>query len=255
MRFCIAKSVEAGGNLNHVKFNSWYDLILLGLGLAKSPHEAASMSTLCRPRAALALAVTTGISCSSSAALLALHRSEEPETGLLLREVDPAGLHSTLANGSCDMAIAFDNMAAMHGWDAEPLWQEELAVALPKRSVLATRAEITIELLRTHPVQLWPPDADRAVGTELVKKEGTVADMTAIASFELLALLVAAGYCVGIAPLRRIEQAQAWGIVARPLAGRPLALSTLLLRAPQAGSPAAERFAERARRIAASRLS
>ncbi|EPN9802919.1 hypothetical protein CJU54_04480 [Pseudomonas aeruginosa] len=212
------------------------------------------MSTLCRPRAVIALAITSGISRSWSAALLSLHRNEEPETGLLLREVAQADLRMSLADGSCDVAIALGGTEAPN-WVAEVLWQEELVAALPRCSLLAARAEITIDILRAHPIQLWPSDVDKAFRAQFVEAGDPVAGTTAIGSFELLALQVAAGYCVGIAPRPCIEQARAWGIVARPLAGKPPLLSTTLLRTTQRCFPAADRFAERARRIAASRLS
>ncbi len=68
-------------------------------------------------------------------------------------------------------------------------------------------------------------------------------------SFELMAVLVAAGYGIGFAGKSRIDTARKLGIVMRPLAGSPNDLSTYLLRSHSMRSSSAERLIERARNL------
>ncbi|MEF3065549.1 LysR substrate-binding domain-containing protein, partial [Pandoraea apista] len=70
-------------------------------------------------------------------------------------------------------------------------------------------------------------------------------------SFELMAVLVAAGYGVGVSLSSRISQAHNWGIVKRPLAGGPYSIRAQLLWPRSRKEPAIDRFAERAAKITA----
>ncbi|VFR90262.1 Regulatory protein, LysR-family [plant metagenome] len=72
-----------------------------------------------------------------------------------------------------------------------------------------------------------------------------------MASFEMLALKVAAGYGVGISAQSRVARAHEWGISTRPLADGPYEIVTHLQRREGETSPASERFERRARQVAA----
>jgi len=72
-----------------------------------------------------------------------------------------------------------------------------------------------------------------------------------VTSFDLLAVLVAAGFAVGIAPRSHIARARGWGVAMRPLTNGPYLISTQLLRKANGSARAVERFAERAVKVAA----
>lgn len=211
------------------------------------------MTTVCSSPMAIALAVTKDISQSSLPALLALQRAEEPQSSVRIHEISPNDLYPGLSSGRFNVALALE-ADARPGWASEPLWHDELALALPLRSPLLASSEITVNRLQSYNVLLWPASARsslRGQFAELIEDAGS--ESTA-SSFELMATLVAAGYCVGIAPCSRITQSRGWGIVLRPLAGGPHRLTTELLRARPHCAPAVERFAERAQRLAGDHL-
>lgn len=252
MRFCINKSVEAHGNLNHVKFNSWYALALIFLAWSKPCETILIPISCCARQTTISLAVSPGVPRPMLAGLLAAHRQEEPATQLLLREVAGSEVPAHLTGGECDIAITC-NLRIAADWIATYLCDDELAVAVSAGSPSHARGEATLDSLRAQPVCIWPPEAREKLFAETLDEKDDVADVSATSSFELLALLVAAGYCLGIAPQSRIAQARSWGILARPLADERKMLSTALLRLPGHCSPVVERFAERAGRIATSR--
>lgn len=71
-----------------------------------------------------------------------------------------------------------------------------------------------------------------------------------VASFEMLALKVAAGYGVGISTQSRIERAHGWGLSMRSLADGPYEVVTYLQRPYVQATPATERFERRALQVA-----
>lgn len=72
-----------------------------------------------------------------------------------------------------------------------------------------------------------------------------------VASFEMLALNVAAGYGVGICTQSRIERAHGWGLIMRSLVDGPYEVVTYLQRPYVQATPATERFERRALQVAA----
>src|SRR3546814_9420619 len=85
--------------------------------------------------------------------------------------------------------------------------------------------------LHCQPVRIRPREARTKLFDEAFVEEDDAADVSYASSFQLLALVVAAGCCVGLAPQSRIVQARPWGILARTVAGKST-LITALLRLP-----------------------
>ncbi len=190
----------------------------------------------------LKLAVSTGVLSPLLSNLLALQRAEEPETRVLLEEVPPTDLLQGLGSSHYDFGITWAT-SVEPPLRSQPLWHEELGLAVPSRSPLLAHAVIPAEALRRYSLiqtGLVPSD-------ELLRQlEGPLQDAS---SFELMAVLVAAGYAVGVAPRSRISRVLDWGIVWRPLAGGPHSVRAQLLRSGSTHEPAADRFAERAAKI------
>ncbi len=143
--------------------------------------------------------------------------------------------------------------ALLYRWwcrSADCVGHDELAIALPVGSPLLAGAEITIDMLLAYKVLLWPPTARTLLSGQSAAVVEDADSGPAASSFELMATLVAAGYCVGVAPRSRITRARGWGIVLRPLVGGPHRLTTEFLRTRQHCPPAVERLAARAQRLA-----
>ncbi|WP_177497610.1 MULTISPECIES: substrate-binding domain-containing protein [Gammaproteobacteria] len=192
----------------------------------------------------LKLAASPGALSPLLANLLALQRAEEPETQVLLEEAPPEDLLHGLGSGRYDFGITWTT-SAEPSLRSQPLWNEELGIAVPSRSPLLVHAAIPSEALQLYPLI----QACIALSDDLLRQLDC--PLQDASSFELMAALVAAGYGIGVAPRSRISQAHGWGIVCRPLAGGPHSVRVQLLRAGSKQEPAADRFAERAAKITA----
>lgn len=200
----------------------------------------------------LKLAVSPDALSPRLASLLALQRAEEPDTVVIPQEILSADLVCGLEDGIYDIGMALEATATVFTMNAQPLWADELALAVPLRSPLLAYPEVPLGALLHYPVLqrcLWACESlnqqvDAFFGPE---KHST----QAVTSFDLLAVLVAAGYGVGIAPRSRIVQARDRGVAIRPLANGPYPIRTQLLKPLGGCSSAIERFAARAAKIAA----
>ncbi|UBT80461.1 transcriptional regulator [Pseudomonas amygdali] len=179
--------------------------------------------------------------------LLALQRLEEPDTQILLEEVSPCARFQDLSDGRYNLSIAWTALTES-GLATQPLWREELALAVPARSPLLAHAAITPQALQHYPVIQTESASNPHMEALLTQIDRSPQKTT---SFELLAVLVAAGYGIGIAPRALIEQVRHWGITLRPFAGGPFVIQAQLHWPASKREPAADRFAKRAARIAA----
>lgn len=190
------------------------------------------------------LAASPGVLSPLLANLLALQRAEEPETQVLLEEVPAKDLLHGLTSGRYDFGITWTS-SVESSLRSQPLWREELGIAVPSRSPLLAHAAIPSEALRRYSLI----QTCIALSDDLLRQLDC--PLQDASSFELMLVLVAAGYGVGVAPRSLISQAHGWGIVWRPLAGGPHSVRAQLLRAGSKQEPAADRFAERAAKITA----
>jgi DNA-binding transcriptional LysR family regulator len=200
----------------------------------------------------LKLAVSADALSPQLATLLALQRAEEPEIVVLLQEVTSRSLVRGLENGIYDMGITSATTSTDQALNTRPLWGDELALAVPLRSPLLAHAEVSLDALLHYPLVRWCLRACETLSQQvdaLFRSEEQSAQETT--SFELMAVFVAAGYGVGIAPRSRILQARGWGVAMRPLANGPYLIRTQLLQSSRRSAPAVERFAERAAKVTA----
>lgn len=186
------------------------------------------------------------------ASLLALQRAEEPATVILLQEVAAGDLIRGLEDGTYDAGIALAGIMAVSAMNAQPLWADELALAVPLRSPLLAYPEVPLDALLHYPLLQWCLRACDALSQQVTARFGPeMHSAQEVTSFDLLAVLVAAGLAVGIAPRSHIARARDWGVAMRPLANGPYLIGTQLLRNPRGSARAVERFAERAVKVAA----
>ena len=200
----------------------------------------------------LRLAVSADALSPRLASLLALQRAEEPATLILPQEVAAGDLVRGLDDGTYDAGIALAGTMAVSAMNAQPLWSDELALAVPLRSPLLAYPAVSLDALLHYPLLQWCLWACEALRQQVdARFDPEMHSAKDVTSFDLLAVLVAAGFAVGIAPRSHIARARGWGVAMRPLANGPYLIGTQLLRKPHGSAPAVERFAERAEKVAA----
>ena len=218
-------------------------------GLGSSP--IAVFMNISSSTSILKIAVSSDVLSPKLATLLALQRAEEPDTQVSLTEVPAVDLFQGLNNGPYDAGITRRTSTTLP-LSTLPLWREELAVAMPLRSPLLAHGAITSEALRDYQL-IYGCTPSKETMSRLTDVLGCDQDRASstVTSFELMAVLVAAGYCIGIAPRSRILQARSSGIVMRPLAGNSVWVETDIFQSAGKGktTPAIERFIRRAQTI------
>lgn len=198
------------------------------------------------------IAVTCGIPLSPFSWLLQHQREDEPEAPVTLTEVTSAELSAGMVAGRYDVGLALRLPPQGTVLNSYVLWQEELAVAVPLRSPLLVHGDIRLEEVAAHPLIMWCPTACEALHEQIMPLLCGVRDkldvVQYVRSFELMTVLVAAGYGVCLFGRSSLAAARDFNIITRPLADAPHQLTTYLLCASQA-SPHVDRFARRAAEI------
>lgn len=198
------------------------------------------------------IAVSFGAFTANLTDLLSRQRIEEPQTEICLMETSFLEQEKGLKDGRYDLGLA---VAASTEADlqSELLWHDEIAVAVPALSPLLEFAEITLPKAVQYPLVLWSAEHCAPLSqqvSQLLKTATLNLNIVDHAkSFELMAVLVAAGYGIGFAGKSRIYTARKLGIVMRPIAGSPNDLNTYLLRTHNAPSSFTERLIKRARKL------
>ena len=211
-----------------------------------TPLSAPDQTTILR------LAVSADTLSPRLASLLALQRAEEPETIILPQEVAAGDLVRGIEDGTYDAGIALAAATPVFAMNAQPLWADELALAVPLRSPLLAYPEVPLDALLRYPLLQWCLRACEALSQQVdARFEPEMHSAKEVTSFDLLAVLVAAGFAVGIAPRSHIARARGRGVAMRSLANGPYLIGTQLLRKPHGSARAVERFAERAMKVAA----
>lgn len=200
----------------------------------------------------LRLAIAPGISSSQLSDLLALQRAEEPEVIIAVFEATGDELLGGLREGRYDAAMSLQGSSDPL-LKTQPLWTENMAVAMPLRYLLLEQAMLTIADLQDYPVFRWQAETcplldDRLSSLPLVSQQ----NIQRVTSFEMMALWVAAGYGVGVSAQSRIKHARGWEISMRPLADGPYEIVTYLQRPQGQANSVSERFERRAQQVAKS---
>lgn len=196
----------------------------------------------------LRIALSDGISPSRLPALLAQCRQDEPEVDIRLFEVPVSqqikGLHDDLY----DVGFAQSEDVG-DGILAEPVWRDPLMVAVPARHPILSHKRIPLDEILRYPLVMCDPQVCEGHARQIarvlraVDVEPLVAEQ--VTSFDLMMALVSAGFALGLAGASQIAASREPGVVARPLAGPPPALTTYLLRLDGEPSHTLSRFVER----------
>ncbi|ONT86748.1 LysR family substrate-binding domain-containing protein, partial [Burkholderia cenocepacia] len=200
----------------------------------------------------LRIALSDGITPSRLPALLALCRQEEPEVDIRLFQVPLSQQLKGLQDDLYDVGFAQSDEVS-DGITAEAVWNDPLMVAVPARHHLLKFKRIPLHDLLQFPLVLCDPQACEGHARQVERvlrrsdREPLIAER--VASFELMMVVVSAGFALGLAGAPHIAASRELGVVARPLAGRSPLLTTYLLRRECEVSEVLARFIERVQAI------
>jgi len=203
----------------------------------------------------LRIALTADVGRARLSALLALSRQEEPEIKIQLFKVSLTqlvqGLHTDLFDAGLAVTSKVDETII-----ATPLWVDPLQVVLPARHPLLAFKEVPLEDMASYPFVLMDTKACEGCGQQIeyllrsIEAQPTVAEY--VNSHSLMLTLVSAGYGVGFSSHVHLEGYQQADVVARPLAGQSISLTTYLLRSEAKLSEPLKQFISRAERLESS---
>lgn len=100
------------------------------------------------------LAIAPGVPSSCLSTLLALQRTEEPDTPIAFFEASGDDLVIGLEEGRYDAGISLRHVSAPF-LRSQPLWIDNMAVAMPLRSSLLGRATLTTAEVLDYPGFRW----------------------------------------------------------------------------------------------------
>ena len=196
----------------------------------------------------LRIALSDGITPSRLPALLALCRQEEPEVDIRLFQVPLSQQIKGLQDDLYDVGFAQPDEVG-EGIVVEAVWSDPLMVAVPARHHLLKFKRIPLDDLLQFPLVLCDPQACEGHARQVERvlrrsdREPLIAER--VVSFELMMVVVSAGFALGLAGLPHIAASRELGVVARPLAGRSPMLTTYLLRREGETSEVLSRFIDR----------
>jgi len=198
----------------------------------------------------LRVAISDSIVPSRLAALLAQSRVEEPEVEIRLFQTTLSQQLKGLRADLYDVGFAQSDDVG-DGILAEPVWHDPLVAAVPARHPLLMHKCIPLEDVLRYPLVLCHPEACEGCARQIervlrtVDAEPIVADR--VSTHDMLLALVAAGYGIGLTNATHIGDFRHPDVVARPLAGRSVRLTTYLLRPDSEPSEPLRHFIERVR--------
>lgn len=196
----------------------------------------------------LRVALSDGVPPSRFSAFLALCRQEEPEIEIRLFEVPLAQQIKGLHDDVYDVGFAQSDEVG-DGIIAEAVWNDPLMVAVPARHPLLAHKRIPLEEVLRYPLVLGDRHACEGYSRQIerllrrVDQEPLIAER--VASVDLMMVLVAAGFALGLVGVSQITVGREPGVVARPLAGCTPVLTTYVLRLGAEPSGTLARFIER----------
>lgn len=218
--------------------------VLSTLEQAKASARAAATGY----RGQLRIALSDDIDPLRLASLLAQCREEEPDVEIRLFEVPLALQLKGLHGGLYDAGFA-QSPDESEGIITQTAWSDPLVVAVPARHPLLAHKRIPIEELVRYPLILCHPKSCEGNHRQIerflraLNAEPAVAEHAA--TFDLMMALVAAGFGLSFANESHMAVCRHPEVVARPLAGRPLVLTTSLMRPNTEPSEPLRRFIDR----------
>jgi DNA-binding transcriptional LysR family regulator len=181
----------------------------------------------------LRIALSDGFAPPRLASLLARCLVEEPEVKIRLFQIPFSDQIKGLRSDLYDAGFA-QTADVGDGIIAEPVWTDPLVVAIPARHPLLTHKRVPLASLLQFPLILCHPEIcegytrqiERVLRTAEIKPQ--IAEH--VVTHDLLLILVAAGYGVGLTSSGQVDASRHPDVVIRPLAEDGVALTTYFLR-------------------------
>lgn len=203
-------------------------------------------------RGQLRIALSDDITPSRFPSLLALCRQEEPDVDIRLFQVPLSQQIKGLQDDLYDVGFAQSDDVG-ENIAAEAVWSDPLMVAVPARHHLLRYKRIPLDDVLQFPLALCDPETceghARQVERVLRRSDRQPLIAERVSSFDLMMVVVSAGFALGLAGGPQIVASREPGVVARPLAGRSPMLTTYLLRREGETSEVLSRFIERVQAI------
>ncbi len=203
----------------------------------------------------LRIALSDGIAHMRLAALLSQCREEESDMEIRIFEMPFAQQVKSLRGDLLDAGFALASNVG-NGLTAEPMWTDPIAVVLPARHPLVACKRIALADVLAHPLVLCRPETESGCHQQIeamlksVDAQPIVSDYATTLS--VMMTLVGAGYGIGFAIASQVASMNRPDVVIKALTGRPLTLTTYLLRPDGHPSAPLSRFIERAKPMLAS---
>ena len=175
--------------------------------LAASPRQRESSGQ--RIPGQLRIALSDGITPSRLPALLAMCRQEEPEVDIRLFQVPLSQQIKGLQDDLYDVGFAQSDEVG-EGIVAEAVWSDPLMVAVPARHHLLKHKRIPLDEVLQFPLVLCDPltceGHARQVERVLRRSDREPLVVERVASFELMMIVVSAGFALGWPAARTSRQ-------------------------------------------------
>jgi DNA-binding transcriptional LysR family regulator len=206
-------------------------------------------------RGHLRIAISDALAQPRMTELFTLCRSEDPEVEIRLFEMPVGQLVRALQQDEVDAGFTLLHEPG-EGYTAEPLWHDEVAVAMPARHPLFGRKRVKLTDAVQYPLILAHPELCQggyayvdAMLEKLPPDSGQPMIAEHVSGHESMLMMIGAGYGVGFAIESQIAHFQRDDVVVRPMESGLPPVTTYVLRGVNEPSEPLAKFMERARRI------
>jgi len=206
-------------------------------------------------RGYLRIAISDALAQPRMTELFTLCRGEDPEVEIRLFEMPVTQLIRAVQQDEVDAGFTLFHEPG-EGYTTEPLWHDEVAVAMPARHPLFGRKRVKLADAVQYPLILAHPElcqggyayVDAMLG-KLPPENGQPVIAEHVSGHEAMLMLIGAGYGVGFAIESQIAHFQRADVVVRPMETGLPPVTTYLMRGTTEPSDQLAKFIERARRI------
>ncbi len=225
--------------------------VLAAVQQARSTVLAASQGY----RGHLRVAISDALAQPRMTELFALCRDEEPEVEIRVFEMPVAQLLKALQQDEIDAGFTLFHEPG-EGYATEPLWHDDVAIAMPARHPLFGRKRVNVADALQYPLILCHPEVCQggyayveAMLAKVSEEHGQPVIAEHVSGHESMLMMVAAGYGVGFAIDSQIAQFQRPDVAVRQMETGLPPVTTYLLRGAAMPSDPLAKFIERARKI------
>ncbi|WP_211460827.1 LysR family transcriptional regulator [Collimonas silvisoli] len=205
-------------------------------------------------RGHLRIALSDGLAQPRMTELLARCRAEEPLTEIRVLEMTVAEMIRALKFDQIDAGFTVHTGFAHERRIKETVWTDRLVFAMQARHPLLVRDKLSLSEVIQYPMIACHPERC-AGGNDVINRwfrdaglpEPTIAEY--VSGHELMMMLVAAGYGIGLALESQVALYCHPGVVIRQILDDNAVAATFLVRPNRIPSPELERFFLRAKRV------